>query len=230
MDFEWCEDVMDLQHYSRTYKDHLDPFTSMNHQEFRYRFRLNKETVREVISQVKHHLQPTCEKYCNVTPELAVLITLRFYAGATFQTICGDIFSVSQSSVSRAIEHVTDALMTLRETVVKFPPDRALIKQKFFDIAHFPGVIGCIDGTHIPLCKPRNNPDPEIFRCRKGYFSLNVQVVAGPENKFYDVVARWPGSTHDSRIFGNSYLCTKLANGEFDNDLILADGGYPCLR
>jgi hypothetical protein len=120
--------------------------------------------------------------------------------------------------------------VTLRHGIIKFPIDKTLTKQMFFDTANFPGVIGCVNGTHIPICKPRNHPDPEIFRCRKGYYSLNAQVVAGPDNKFYDIVARWPGSTHDSRVYDNSYLCVKMENGDFGNEVLLADAGYPCLR
>lgn len=41
-----------------------------------------------------------------------------------------------------------------------------------------PGIGGCIDCTHIGHIKIQNpgGPDGEVFRNRKGYFSLNVQV------------------------------------------------------
>jgi nuclease HARBI1 len=38
-----------------------------------------------------------------------------------------------------------------------------------------PGIGGCIDCTHIKIQNP-GGPDGEVFRNRKGYFSLNVQV------------------------------------------------------
>lgn len=44
--------------------------------------------------------------------------------------------------------------------------------------------------------------------------------------QFVDIVARWPGSTHDSLIFSNSatkYLCD---NGAFGNGIVLGDSGY----
>ena len=65
----------------------------------------------------------------------------------------------------------------------------------------------------------------EVFRNRKGYFSINVQGVCGPDLRFYDVVARWPGSTHDSRIFDNSYLNTQLESSN-TNTHLLGDSGY----
>ena len=42
-----------------------------------------------------------------------------------------------------------------------------------------------------------------------------------------NIICRWPGSTHDSRIFDNSALCSKFKNNLIDG-LLLGDGGYPC--
>jgi hypothetical protein len=231
MELEWLEDMQNVDvHVRRTYKGHFDPLVDLCHEEFKYRYRLNKDTVRQVISQVEPFLQQAVQnKYCNISPTLQVLITLRFYSGATFQTICGDLFSVSQSSVSRSIERVTDALLSLRGSVIRFPMDKLPTKQKFLISPISLVLLEYIDGTHIPISKPRGHPNPELFRCRKGYFSVNAQVVAGPDNKFYDVVARWPGSTHDSRIFSNSYLSSKFRRGDFGADILLGDAGYPCI-
>ncbi|XP_074038076.1 putative nuclease HARBI1 isoform X2 [Leptinotarsa decemlineata] len=41
-----------------------------------------------------------------------------------------------------------------------------------------------------------------------------------------DLVARWPGSTHDQTIFDHSNLKRRLENGEFGNSLLVADSGY----
>ncbi|KAH7961883.1 hypothetical protein HPB52_013099 [Rhipicephalus sanguineus] len=50
--------------------------------------------------------------------------------------------------------------------------------EEFYRIANFPGVTGCIDCTHVKIKSPGGD-DAEVFRCRKGYFSINVQ---DPEN------------------------------------------------
>lgn len=63
--------------------------------------------------------------------------------------------------------------------------------------------------------------DPEVFRNRKGYFSLNVQVVCDSDMKICDIVARWPGSTHDATIFANSRLCARFENREFPNSFLI---------
>lgn len=47
---------------------------------------------------------------------------------------------------------------------------------KFYEIAAFPRVCGCVDGTQIKILNPGGN-NGEVYRNRKGYFSLNVQVL-----------------------------------------------------
>lgn len=63
--------------------------------------------------------------------------------------------------------------------------------------------------------------DAEVFRNRKGYFSINTQAVCDPDLKFLDVVARWPGSTHDNTIFNNSRIRRKFEQQHFPNSILL---------
>ena len=45
---------------------------------------------------------------------------------------------------------------------------------------------------------------------------------------FTNVVARWPGSTHDSHVFRTSNICTHLQNTHrsLDDGVLLGDSGY----
>ena len=98
-----------------------------------------------------------------------------------------------------------------------------------YEKADFPGIIGLIDGTHIPIQKT-NVQHAELYRNRKSYFSINVQVMMGPDFRIHDIVRRWYGSAHDSHIFENPalYTCTymylKLQN--VMSSWILGDSGY----
>ncbi|XP_018406677.1 PREDICTED: putative nuclease HARBI1, partial [Cyphomyrmex costatus] len=69
--------------------------------------------------------------------------------------------------------------------------------------------------------------DAEVFRNRKSYFSFNVQVVVNADNEIMDIVARWPGSVHDSTIFQNSNLKMLFETNHFHNCLLLGDSAYP---
>lgn len=48
--------------------------------------------------------------------------------------------------------------------------------RKFYEIAQFPNVAACIDGTLIKIANP-NKEFGENFRSRKGTFSLNILVI-----------------------------------------------------
>jgi len=101
------------------------------------------------------------------------------------------------------------------------------VKQKFATIAHLPDVIGAIDGTHIRIVCPSFNLR-EVYWCRKQFYSINTQVVGDADLRIRNIVARWPGSTHDSRIFTNSNICSKRERGDFNEGYLLGDGGYAC--
>lgn len=71
-----------------------------------------------------------------------------------------------------------------------------------------------------------------IFNIRiKPIFVLNViaeiffQVTCDARLQIRDIVARWRGSTHDSRIFNESTLKERFERGEFKGRL-LGDSGY----
>lgn len=52
---------------------------------------------------------------------------------------------------------------------------------RFYDNHRFPGVIGCIDCTHIAIFPPQVHDavNPEhLYVNRKGYHSINVQLVS----------------------------------------------------
>lgn len=66
----------------------------------------------------------------------------------------------------------------------------------------------------------------EHYRNRKGFFSLNVQTIAGADLKILSVVTRWPGATHDQRIFNNSAVKWRLENVQLGRFIIVGDSGY----
>ena len=47
---------------------------------------------------------------------------------------------------------------------------------------------------------------------------------------FTNVVAHWPGSTHDSYLFRSSSICSYLENNHrsLDDGILLGDSGYAC--
>jgi len=54
---------------------------------------------------------------------------------------------------------------------------------------------GGIDCTHVASKAPSLNE--EAYVNRKGVYTVNVQSVCDMDKKFHNIVAKWPGSSHD---------------------------------
>ena len=99
-------------------------------------------------------------------------------------------------------------------------------QREFYRVARFPSVIGALDCTHVAIQSPGGDRG-EIYRNRKGYFSINVQAICDANIIMTNIVSRWPGSTHDATIFNNSQINASFEAGEFPNCFLLGDSGYP---
>lgn len=199
-----------------------------NDGQFLARYRFTKGTVRELLGMLPLQTSTDC-RGLPLTPMLQLLVTLRFYGAGTFQVVTGDLVNVSQPTVCRAVGVVTQLIAKhLFRDLVHFPSAAQFntVMLDFFALAKFPGVTGCIDCTHVRIKSPGGD-DAEVFRNRKGVFSINVQAVTGPQLQFYDVVVSWPGSVHDSRIFDNSRVRVLYEERRVPG-VLLGDMGYAC--
>ncbi|CAC5422286.1 HARBI1 [Mytilus coruscus] len=145
--------------------------------------------------------------------------------------VIADTFGYNRSTVSRIIQAVTGAICSHGADFLRWPDEtsKPAIINGFFDIARFPCVIKAVDGTLIRMQAPSDNE--YAFVNRKNFHSINVQGICDHEGKFANIVAKLPGSTHDSFIFRNSDVGIHLDQNHrgFDVDgLLLGDSGYAC--
>lgn len=155
-------------------------------------------------------------------------MTLRYYATGSFIITCADFVGIHKTTAGKIIREVSEALASLRPEIITFPTtddEIRQVRQDFFNIAKFPLCIGAIDCTHIKIRSPGGD-NAEIFRNRKQFFSLNVQTICDAHLRFQNIVARWPGSSHDSNIFRNSVIKQRFDNKEFKDCVLVADSGY----
>ncbi|XP_018400004.1 PREDICTED: putative nuclease HARBI1 [Cyphomyrmex costatus] len=120
--------------------------------------------------------------------------------------------------------------MQLAPQIIKFPTleEKEATKTYFLQLKGFPGIIGCVDGTHIRIDKPQQDHDSYINR--KQYFSIHMQATVDHNMKFIDVFIGYPGSVHDARVFKESPLYESLQEICSDGSYLLGDSAYPCLR
>lgn len=101
-----------------------------------------------------------------------------------------------------------------------------IIINKFKEYSGFPSTIGAIDGTHIRIDAPKENAADYVNR--KGYHSIQLQVVCDHKMIITHCFVGYPGSVHDQRIFRQSEMAQYLNDEEkfpFDSH-ILGDCAY----
>uniref|UniRef100_A0A3B4V1M9 DDE Tnp4 domain-containing protein n=1 Tax=Seriola dumerili TaxID=41447 RepID=A0A3B4V1M9_SERDU len=155
----------------RKLRDRLNPLEFYDKDEFLSRYSFTKETRLELGRWIGPTVKHRSDRNAAVPPMLQLLVALRYYATGCFKRTVG-------SRVSRAIA-------SLKNQYIQISPTGEMAAG-FYRRAGFPGVLGAIDCTHIPIQNPGGvNGDDE-------------------KSEITNIVARWPG--YDSQL----YLMTPL--------------------
>lgn len=129
---------------------------------------------------------------------------------------------------------VAKSLSARANNFIQWPRGQEILdnESEFEEIAHFPNVIGLIDGCHIQINAPHQYPENYINR--HGYTSINVQGICNARRMFIDVYATCCGSINDARVWNLSDIKKETCRNYeeyFPNDTyMLGDKIYPVLR
>lgn len=178
------------------------------------RYRLSSHAIIDLLGEIEDDLQPSTQRSHAIPAVVKLLSTLQFLATGSFQTVVGVCAGISQTSFCRLLPEVLDALLKRTPQYIKFPTSEEEInrtQQEFLTIGNLPNVIGLVDCTHVQLVPPASQE--HIYRNRKHTHSMNMQVICDARRLITNVVAKYPGSVHDSFIFRNSAIYRQLRNG-----------------
>ncbi|XP_029348450.1 putative nuclease HARBI1 [Acyrthosiphon pisum] len=187
--------------------------------EFRKSYRMNKATLERIIEELTPFLKIN-RRSDGISVESKVSSAVRFLAQGAYQRGVGKETNIglSQPSVSRVLNEVIDCI-------------NLHLLHKFRTRFHIPGVIGVIDGSQIGIFPPSTNHNqyPEfVYVNRKGFHSINTQLIVDHTYRILNVNAKFPGSTHDSHIWKMSLVRNHLSNTyRRDHEWLLGDSGYP---
>ena len=207
--------------------DRGNPFHDYTDVKFLNEFRVTKNEASYICNLVKEDMKCLGSRRTDLTLEQKVLVCLKTLASGSFQNCSKDFVNTSQPVVSKLLTAFTDSMVKQLHNHVHMPAREDIENEKnlFYEVAGFPGVLGCIDGTHIPIIAPPGPQEP-MFVNRKNFHSLNVQVICDANLVFLDVNAKWHGSHHDSYILAASEIHDRFEREEFGEGWLLGDSGY----
>ncbi|XP_071080643.1 putative nuclease HARBI1 [Haliotis cracherodii] len=100
---------------------------------------------------------------------------------------------------------------SMRTISVKFGVAKSSVTRSYTRADIFfmlSGVIGAIDGCHIPIKAPSSHQ--EDYNNRKMTHTVILQAVCDSHGVFTDCFAGVPGSAHDARVFSHSNLSQSI--------------------
>ena len=218
----------------------------LDESEWKDNLRMSREDFMALVDKLQPYLSPDSESFRKDTIPLEKKIGMTIYylkdQGSLRMT--ANLFGIANSTLSVTIHRVCNAInVVLGPELIKFPSTKEEIERvtsAFEAKFGFPHVVGCIDGTHIPIKQTTGNPHD--YFCYKMKYSLNVQAICNEKGLFTDVDFSWPGSVHDARVFANSDVNRKfqekllpavyreLIPGRFPvPPILLGDPAYPLL-
>ena len=156
-----------------------------------------------------------------------VLISVMTLASESFQNCNKDFMHVYQPTVSRVASDFVNSIVSKASQFIYMPRSASEISgaiSGFQTISGLSKVIGAVDGSHIPMIAPSVEEYAYVYR--QQFHSINVQASCNAILIFQDVVARWPGSHHDSFILQSSNVYDQFESDKFGDCWVLGDSGY----
>ncbi|KAJ1107305.1 hypothetical protein NDU88_004697 [Pleurodeles waltl] len=169
-------------------------------------YRLDRATILELCAQLEPDLMSAIRHPRGIPPQVQVLSVLLFLASGSFQTTGAIASGMSQPMFSNVLSRVLSALLKHMRSYIVFPQVEELptVKGDLYALGHIPNIIGAIDGTPVSLFPPSRSE--QVYRNRKSYHSMNVQMVCLADQYISHDNAKFPGSVHDAYILRNSSI------------------------
>ena len=143
--------------------------------ELHSRYRFGRDSIEFLTEILENDLQQQTKRNHALSPTLQILAVLHFFVSSSFLQPIG----LPNSSVSRMVKDVSLAVAQKQKKFILWPSPAELqvVKRGFYDKGGFPGVISCIDGTHVREHKAKINesfmptmslPSRKIFHLGQG--------------------------------------------------------------
>ena len=180
---------------------------------------MNREDFYFLLEKVKRYVKEPSTKVRKdvITFDKKLAMTLYYLKDQGSFRMIANSFGCHKASVSLAIKEICGVISkNLGPELIQFPESKEDVQKAtagFLNRFGFLQVIGCIDGTHIPIKQPSENAHD--YYSYKMKHTINVQAICNHLGQFIDVEIKWPGSVHDARMFANSGVQISYLEGKF---------------
>ncbi|XP_050518298.1 putative nuclease HARBI1 [Diabrotica virgifera virgifera] len=193
-------------------------------------FRMSRAVFQQLLELVGN--QGMVSENALIPLEKKLLFTVWMLAKPECFLAAGDRFGLSKGTGHFIFKEIVAILKHLRFQLILWPNNHENSMRVFNERSNgFSGVVGAIDGCHIPIKQPANNGHD--YYNRKQFHSIILQGVCDHQMLFLDINVGMPGRVHDARVFRNSQLFQRLTSQDAplltNNQHILGDSAYPLL-
>lgn len=145
--------------------------------QFKTSFRMTRDSFYQLHELLQPHIQRQKTRFRNPIPSEHRLAIFLYHIsmGCSYHVIENQ-FACGKSTVSNIIGDVAQAILShMSPQYIRFSTmAEAMRTMEYWRTkSKIPGVVACIDGSHIPISQPAGS-GPSYFN-RKSYYSLNVQ-------------------------------------------------------
>ena len=205
--------------------------------------RMLQSSFNILCSEVRPYIQKqTTQLRHPVSVDRRMAVTLwRLATNIEYRTL-SQLFGIGISTVGTIVNETCDVISKrLLKKYVCIPQGQHMRENVngFDAIWGFPQVAGAIDGSHIPIIRPKQSASD--YYNQKGYYSIILRGLVDFRGLFIDVYIGWPGKVHDARVFANSNVYAKGSTGTLFPDwkrnllgvdvplVIFGDPAYPAM-
>lgn len=104
----------------RLFRDRRNPLDYLDDFELNKLCRFRRASIIQLTCSIEHSLNKTTKSHA-LPPVLQVICALNFYATGSFQNQIASILNINQTTVSRALWAVTQAILEVHGRIISFP-------------------------------------------------------------------------------------------------------------
>ena len=187
----------------------------MSPEQWKKNLRMSKEDFLTLVDMIKPCAKSRSAKIRQDVLNLKkrAAITLHYLENQGSMQMTGIAFGIAHCTVGQICyilsKNIGPELITfLFKRKRKYPKQQPSFYQRF----GFPQVIGCADGTHVPIISNHQKMSMIIILTSDFIQSTGKQFVMPSDNSIM-LKVKWPGSLHDARVFANCGIQKRFAEG-----------------